>query len=527
MSYYISAPVKNLIHSFSQKDEIPKDVSKIKVDHFVSQMAFFYEKLRNVVDYKDKHLLRRSAVERILRRRITIDKNKAKIAENLVKELIWAKYLENNKLPETKILEVQSIINKYLNLISATTYAKRRDKRKFIDWVMGVASCEIEDVLISLRSVGAIVETMFQVMDARLKIKDVRLDDATKKILCYIAIHRTLIKSDPATIRYFMFKLAYREWFGGTKQEIENVARNIKNIQEEIEGYLNNKLSFRFKRLMKTYAPLFLILRDVVADNINGIEEILNDPAAFQNEIEKKAEQKYKEVKSNLRRAALRSIIYLFITKMLLAIIIEVPVDLYWLKEVKWLPIAINIAFPLFIMLIVALFTRVPGKKNTERIINGIKSIVYSDRKQTIIFNAHSSYVRSKFLSWFFKFSYFITFLVSFGLVGYVLYMLDFNVASAIVFFMFLTLVSFFGFRVREGAKEYLIPARKDSILRLFFDLYTLPILRAGRWISQEFSKINVFVFVFDFLIEAPFKMLIELGEQWLGFVREKREEII
>lgn len=527
MSYYISEPVKNLINSFSYQEEVSKDVSKIKVDHFVSKMAFFYEKLRNVVDYKDKHLLRRSAVERILRRRITVDKNKSKIAENVIKELIWAKYLENDKLPETKILQVQSIINKYLNLINSTQYTKRRDKKKFIEWVMGVASCEVEDALTSLRSVGAIVETMFQIMDSRLKIKDVKLDDATKKILCYIAIHRTLIKSDPATIRYFLLKLAYPEWFGDTTQEINEISRNIKGIKKEIEGYMNNKLSFRFKRLMRNYTPLFLVLRAVVADNLAGIDELLDNPASLQAEIEKKTVQEYKEVKSNLRRAAFRSIIYLFITKMALAVIIEVPVDLYWLKTVEWLPIGINVAFPPLLMLIVAVFTRVPGKKNTTRIIKGINSIVYLDRKETIIFNARSSYVRSTFLSLLFKFLYFITFIISFGAVGYVLYILHFNLASAFVFLMFLTLVSFFGFRVRDGAKEYLIPAKKDGVLRLIFDLYTLPILRAGRWISQEFSKINVFVFVFDFLIEAPFKMLIELGEQWLGFVREKREEII
>lgn len=527
MSYYISAPVKNLINSLAYKEEVPKDISKIKVDHFASKMAFFYEKLRNVVDYKDKHLLRRSAIERILRRRITVDKNKSKIAENLVKELIWAKYLENNKLPETKYQEVQNIINKYLNLISATQYPKRRDKKKFIEWMMGVASCEVENSLISLRSVGAIVETMFQVMDARLKIKDIKLDEATKKILSYIAIHRTLIKSDPATIRYFLLKLAYPEWFSGTQKEVNNVARNIKGIVDEIEGYMSHQLSFRFKRLMKRYTPIFLILRDLVADNLSNIDNLLADPASLQNEEEKIAEKKYKDVKSNLRRAAFRSIVYLFITKMLVAVIIEVPVDLFWLEEVKWLPIAINVAFPPILMLIVALFTRVPGKKNTARIIRGINSVVYSDRKESIIFNARSSYVKSTFLSIFFKFSYFVTFLFSFGLVGYLLYMLDFNIASAIVFFLFLTLVSFFGFRVRDGAKEYLIPAKKDSVLRLLFDLYTLPILRAGRWISQEFSKINIFVFVFDFIIEAPFKMLIQLGEQWLGFVREKREEII
>ena len=72
-----------------------------------------------------------------------------------------------------------------------------------------------------------------------------------------------------------------------------------------------------------------------------------------------------------------------------------------------------------------------------------------------------------------------------------------------------------------------MVPAKKTGVFKSLFDLYTLPILRAGRWISQKFSKINIFVFVFDFIIEAPFKILVELIEQWFSFIREKKEEII
>jgi hypothetical protein len=194
---------------------------------------------------------------------------------------------------------------------------------------------------------------------------------------------------------------------------------------------------------------------------------------------------------------------------------------------VNWNPIIINALFPPFMMFLVAVLIRVPGKKNTDKIVQGINSIVYEERRANIVFRVRSSYVKSRFFSFLFKIIYAVTFLVSFGIIGYGLYRLDFNIVSAVIFFIFLTLVSFFGFRIREGAREYVIPSKKEGILRLLFDLYTLPILRAGRWISQTFSKINIFIFVFDFLFEAPFKMLIELAEQWLSFVREKREEII
>ena len=530
MPYYTSEPVKNLIASFFTKKKdgaATEEEGKIHVDHFASRMAYVYEGMRNMVDYKEEHLLRRSAVERMLKRRIMLDQDKKKIADSLIRELIRARYLENNKLPESKIQDTQKIVDKYLYLIASQNFTKRRDRKKFTEWLLGIAACEIENELVSLKPVEAAVECMFQIIDGRLIIKNKKLDEATKKILLYIATHRALIKSDPPTIRYFLLRLAYPEWFSGKENDIRHITRNIRSIREEIEGYLDHKLSFQFRRLMKRHVPLFLILRDIINDNPEETQTLLQNPADLQAEVERKCEEKYKTAKSTLRRAAVRSIIYIFLTKMLLALLLEIPADLYIIDKIDWTPIAINTAFPPFIMLLIALFTRVPGKKNTIKIVKGVYSIVYEDKQNTITYNVRSSHARSTFLNVVFKIFYAISFSISFGVIGYALYYLDFNIVSAIIFFLFLTLVSFFGYRVRENAREYVIPAKKVGVFRSMFDLYTLPILRAGRWISQEFAKINVFVFVFDFMIEAPFKLLIELLEQWFSFVREKKEEII
>jgi hypothetical protein len=53
-----------------------------------------------------------------------------------------------------------------------------------------------------------------------------------------------------------------------------------------------------------------------------------------------------------------------------------------------------------------------------------------------------------------------------------------------------------------------------------------LPIVRAGAWLSIRVAKINVFIYFFDFILEAPLKVAIEFVESWLAFVREKKEEI-
>ena len=50
--------------TYNQTDE-----EKIKVHQVSSKVAFLYEKLRNAVDYQEEHLLRKIAIERILKRR--------------------------------------------------------------------------------------------------------------------------------------------------------------------------------------------------------------------------------------------------------------------------------------------------------------------------------------------------------------------------------------------------------------------------------------------------------------------------
>ena len=53
-----------------------------------------------------------------------------------------------------------------------------------------------------------------------------------------------------------------------------------------------------------------------------------------------------------------------------------------------------------------------------------------------------------------------------------------------------------------------------------------MPIILAGKWLSNGFSKLNIFVFIFDFILEAPFKILVEIADDWTKYVREQRENM-
>ncbi len=104
-----------VIHVFEKKDQLNTE-PKINVNRFVSELAAWYEKLRNAMDYRDDEVVLRAAIERILKRRLLINGNPSKIAEPLVRELVWARYFPTGTVPESMVSHVSSYIMLYMEL---------------------------------------------------------------------------------------------------------------------------------------------------------------------------------------------------------------------------------------------------------------------------------------------------------------------------------------------------------------------------------------------------------------------------
>jgi hypothetical protein len=87
-------------------------------------------------------------------------------------------------------------------------------------------------------------------------------------------------------------------------------------------------------------------------------------------------------------------------------------------------------------------------------------------------------------------------------------------------------MVTFFSYRIKQFVNEYKLEER-EGIFTPIIDFFFMPILSLGKWLSQEVARLNFFVFIFDFIIETPFKLLFEVVEEWIAFVRKRKEEII
>jgi len=516
-------------------EETSDEVPKINVSEVISRMAFYYEKLRNIVEYREEHLLRKNAILRILKRHIVIEATIIElqardIAKDLLIELIRAGYIPNNKIPESRIGEIGEIIEKYLKLknLSFTKLKDAKEKNNLIKWILAMAACEIEEKLNDDNLVKTIVNYMHEILVDRVRLQQGSLYQKDKEIQIYLGIHRIYLKYDRDMTEFILLKYFIPDWSKVTATEIEKLADNFTNLKQAIDEQLDHPMAAQLGYIINRYTVFFTILKDAIEDDPVKLYESFNeDPKAFPRIIKKFCNQRYKEAGAKLRRAAVRSIIYIFLTKMILVFILEVPVTFWFGETLNYTSLAINITFPPFLLFLIVLFTRVPSETNSTKIIQGIESIIFLEKQHREPYELRRPIKRSTNINIVFGLFYTITFFLSFGLIIYLLNKIQFNFVSIIIFLFFLTLISYFGIRIRRGARELIIIERKDDIFTFLADFFYIPIVAAGKWINEKFSRVNFFVFILDFIIEAPFKIFVEIAEEWTKYVKERKEEIM
>ena len=485
------------LHGADIKDRIIKKEGEelIKVNIMTSAIAFMYEKIRTIVDYKEDHLLRKSAIFRILKRRFLEGRDYYKISEHLIKEMISAKYLENNKVPETKIIETSKIIEKY-DLLYSGVEEQKGIKAAFdlYDWILGLAACEIEEILVPANKEKVFVRFMYDEMKRRIEIVSDKMTDEEKNLQIFIAVNRSLIKSDKPMLEYIILKLWYPEWKNDFTLFLSRFIDQIFAIKAEIDKQIKHKMSYRLLNYCRRFATMIIILQEVISSDFKAASELTDNTKLLESKIREVCQHKYSETKRRLRTQIWRAIIYVFITKMLLALVVEIPFDYYLLGTFRWFAIIINISFPPLLMVLIASTIRTPSDNNTATMIKGIEDILSSNEIE-------AQYIREpKKRHWFtrglFDLVYVITFLIPFILIIWFLRKINFSILSILLFLGFLSIVSFFGVRIRNSARELVVLKKRENIIGELFDFLTLPFIRMGRWLSFNFSRINIFVFI-------------------------------
>ncbi|MDQ3239704.1 MAG: hypothetical protein M3P33_04225 [bacterium] len=497
--------------------------SNIQVSRAASALAVIYERIRQVIDYQDEVVLRRKAIERILLRRITASKSSEQsIAEGLIREITWAHYIDNNVLPPERVDQVAEIIKRYKVLLETNTYKQTNKLPDLRDWILGVMSSEIEQLLVPHFTTDALVNLMYESLDTSGNAFSV--DEATKNLQVFLTVHRTLLKSDKSVLRYHLLNSYYPDWQKNNLETTQQVADQFIQLVTAIDYHLKHPLGEKLFPIIRKQTAPFTILKAITDIYRTKSNDILAITPEREEAIKTMCNTKYQDAKARIQRAAVRSIIYLFITKITLALLLEVPADRILYGEVHFVPLLINVLFPPLLMFLIAVTIRVPNQKNTDKIIKRLGAVIEDpDGRNAIKLTIPDVKPRSPVYIYF----YLAMFVVSFGLISWLLSRINFNFVSGTLFFFFTCLVSFFAFRIRQTARELVMVDQKESFLSSIADLFFLPFLRVGRALSNGFSKINIFIFIFDFILEAPLKSLISVAEEWFTFIREKKDEIV
>ncbi|MEK7496329.1 MAG: hypothetical protein AAB657_00305, partial [Patescibacteria group bacterium] len=137
-------------HKHEQAEALDK-TQFVHVSEITSLPAFVYEKLRNIVDYKDEFLLRKNAIKRYLKRKILLPQFKQTAQEagqGLVRELILTRYLPNDKIPESVLVPLGQIIGKYRKLVDEVS-KRGCAMPRYREQILGMAAVECDTILVS------------------------------------------------------------------------------------------------------------------------------------------------------------------------------------------------------------------------------------------------------------------------------------------------------------------------------------------------------------------------------------------
>lgn len=495
----------------------------------MSFFAFIYEKIRNAVEFREEHLVRRAAIERILNRRMSLNQSGKGEGENLCRELLWARYISSDALSDVEAAKIQTIIDKYYYFKKQSIVGKKESEKSIIaEFLFDLMTCEIEEALnpAQTRIKAAKLYFFYQVLKNKVQVEKVSQEVADSYF--YVASEQAYAKNDRAYTRYHLFCLLASPVHMLKHEQIDRLATYIKKMIVTITQTMHNPYDAKLVKFAKRQTPAFHILFTIADRYPTELPEILSSASKLRDKVNSICVEKYRETSAKLRIAAIRSIVYIFLTKAIFALILEYPLTTYIYGSVHYSSLIINAVFPPILMALLVSVVQVPGADNTKKIYERIIDIVNKDTGfemgKSLI--AKKSRVRRPFLLFIFTVIYLLTFGLTFYLIYLALSALNFNVISMGVFVFFISLVVFFGYRVRQTAKEYTI-SDKRTVLSPIADFFFIPILFVGRYLSQEIAKFNILMLVFDFLIEAPFKMIAEIVEEWIGFLRARKEEIV
>jgi hypothetical protein len=518
----ISPLIQGLI-DFKKEHFEQKDVSPLLTfqdSHPITQKAAnLYEKLRNAVDYSEQGQIRRRAIERLLKRQIIFQSGND-IGKNLLEELITSGYIDSSMGTIMCAKNIDLIVKKY-SLLTAS----QEGNTSFKNWVRSMAAIEIYRFMFPNAFDQKAVETWIEILKSSFVV-DSSIEEVRYTRSLYFASLQTLLEQSDPELQFAAFKKDFTEWFLITEQTVDqqvpSLSDSILEFTKSIDAYVQDPLVWYISKKIKNSRISFDLIKEVIEQKDSSAESILSDEKLTEQQISSVLPPRYTRLIKSIKENGRRALLYILCTKVVIALIIEVPLDKYFIGHIDYTALAFNIIVPpLLLWFILSRSFKLDGA-NTKRIVSSATSMIKGEYKPiTLPASAAVTEVSIGAIA-FNGFFYAITFSIIIGL----LVSLNFHAVSIILFLMFLALVSYFGNRVRSSASRWHNDDYKKNTLSHIATLFVFPIRRLGKWLSESFSTFNFFVFFLDMIIETPFKLVLSEFNVVMNFVRDKAEDV-
>lgn len=517
----LSKLASSLVKVF-ENQKIAQPESKISVNRLISKLTGYYEKLRTAMDYGNEETILRRAIERILKRKLFLDTNPNSLAEDLLRELIWGGYFPNSSISQSSVTKVATSINLYLRLKDEITAKKLLPNVDVFTLILQLLSCEIDFILMPNVEKEAVSNFMFQVLRNSIEITDD--SKQTRDVQVLIAVRKNFSRDDLAFLRFVLFKQIFGKL---TEENFKSVAENFANGYKEITAQLSYPRKDKIFNHVKKFTPPFLILFDILMAQKGNIRKVVQDETSFKNIVFNTCQARYRNISNKVRTAIVRSFIFILFTKAFIALFIEGTFERFYFGSIQWPSIALNTLIPPLLMALAGLGIKTPDARNSQNIFLYIQALLLNENPQiapvlSLKLKPNSTLSLKDQV---FNILWFLSILLVFGLILFVLTRLHFNLLSQGIFLFFIAIIAFLTYRIYQAASIYTMIS-SASIFAPILDFFFVPIIRVGRSLTEGIAQINFILIIIDFIIEAPFKGILGFFEQWFVYVANKREEL-
>jgi hypothetical protein len=487
--------------------------------------AVIFEKFRAAVEYQEEHLIFKNAISRIIRRNLALTPHvKAKdLLSQVSTELIWANYIQPDTLKNGLWEKIENVMERYLAMINnlPINFPKNSEATKLL---IEFSACEIQELIhprvqeqIFVRYAGDTLAGYF---------KDDNIDISTTDHIIQIknTIYSTIFKPDAGLLKYWTLLQIDPNWKTRSLTDLIKISQRIDVFLEKINDQIEHPYRDRYLYAFKNVAAPYRVLLNSLISGYYDVEKIETNPSAFQKFCMTNYDSMRKISRSTVWRGVFRALIFILLTKFILAFIVEIPFDRLLHDQVAWNVLAINLSFPPILMLLAGLSIPQINPKNRISIQKSLHEIIFSSKLDVKEFDLRRPVKRRSerlFDSLFTVFS-----IVLIILAIWLLVKLQFNFVSITLFFIFVSAVSFLSFRIRTASKELVMIRKRDDTVTSVVELIFLPFIRMGRRMSNELTRHNPMLFALDFMIETPLKTLIKILRSWFNFVSKKKEEM-